>query len=132
MIYVHWSNLIKCSMEKLCWKNSVIFEGKYLQWRPLLVKLLSTMLARGWKEKCKKLKCITTWKINWKVIFSEINWLFSNFERFNDLIFIILLYELCSKSTREILEETLARSNSDALKTTLRRLSYFKITLPLL
>ena len=29
-------------------------------------------------------------------------------------------------------EETLARSNSDALKTTLRRLSYFKMTLPLL
>ena len=31
-----------------------------------------------------------------------------------------------------ILEETLVGSNSDAVKTTLRRLLYFKITLPLL
>ena len=32
----------------------------------------------------------------------------------------------------KVLEETLAGSNSDAVKTTLRRIRYFKITLPLL
>ena len=31
----------------------------------------------------------------------------------------------------KVLEETLAGSNSDPLKTTLRRLRYFKMTLPL-
>ena len=36
--------------------------------------------------------------MNWKVIFSGINWLFWNFESLNKLIFIICLCELCSKS----------------------------------
>ena len=31
----------------------------------------------------------------------------------------------------KVLEETLASFNSDAVKTTLRRLSYFKMTLPI-
>ena len=49
----------------------------------------------------RKFKCITTWKINWKVIFNGIIWIFKNFESLNNLIFIICLRELCSKSKWE-------------------------------
>ena len=56
------------------------------------------------------------------------------FEGLSNLIFIICLYELCSTSKRESSgRKTLAGSNSDAVKTTLRqRLRYFKMTLPFL
>ena len=47
------------------------------------------------------MKCLTTWQINLKVIFSGITWLFQNFESLNNLIMIICLYELRSKSKLE-------------------------------
>ena len=62
----------------------------------------------------------TTWKTNWKLIFSEINWLFYKFENLNNLIFIIYLCELCFKSKWEGSGRKLAGSNSDVVKTTLR------------
>ena len=80
-----------------------------------------------------KLRCCYSFKINWKVI-SGFNWLFQNFESVNNLIFIICLYELCSKLIWESSgRKMLAASNSNAVKTTLTQLlRYFKITLPLL
>ena len=47
------------------------------------------------------MKCWTTWQINWKVIFKGITWLFLNFVSLNNIIFIICLYESCSKSKWE-------------------------------
>ena len=46
------------------------------------------------------------------------------------LLFICMNY--VPNQNRKFLEETLAGSNSDDMKTILRRLRYFKMTLPLL
>ena len=53
-----------------------------------------------------------------------------------EMLLVLLLLLFClnyvPNQIEKVLEETLAVSNSDAVKTTLRRLRYFQITLPLL
>ena len=55
------------------------------------------------------MKCLTTWKVNLKVIFSAITCHLLNFESLNNLIFVICLCELCSKSKWEIFGKNASR-----------------------
>ena len=66
----------------------------------------------------RKLKYITTWKINWKFIFSGINWLFQNFKSLNNLIFIhfFFLMNYVPNHNGKVLEETLADFDLDVWK----------------
>ena len=47
-------------------------------------------------------------------------------------IYLFFCMNYAPNQNEKVLEEALAGSNSDAVKTTLRRLRYFKITFPLL
>ena len=69
------------------------------------------------------MKCITTWKIKWKVSLRGSNF----FESLNNLFF---MYNV-SNQNGKVLEETLAGSNSDTVKTTMRGGLYFKTNFPL-
>ena len=51
---------------------------------------------------------------------------------FGILFFLFVCMNYVPNQNGKVLEETLAGFDSDALKTTLRRLRYFKMTLPLL
>ena len=80
----------------------------------------------------QKLKCLMTGQIKWNFIFIGIFWGFQNFESLNNLIFIIRLFKLCSKSKWESSRKNLAGFNSDNVKTPLRRLCCFQMTLSFL
>ena len=72
----------------------------------------------------RKLKCINTWILIWKIIFSRINWLFQNFEINLFLLFVCMNY--VPNQNGKVLEKTLAGSKFKGCKDHIKTSTLFR------